>query len=171
MKIPIVDENDNFLYYKDSNERDLRKEITRSSALWVLNENGEILLAKRSKNKLNFPNVWGPSAAGSVEEGETYEENMVKEAKEEIGINLDKIILGPKKRESDDHEFFAQYFFTTISSSTKFILQKSEVDEVRWISLEKLKEWYLKNPQEFLPSFNISLEVIKNYETQNKKTS
>lgn len=164
MKIPIVDENDNLLYYKDSKDRDLRKEITRGSALWVVNEKQEILMAKRSKNKKNFPNVWGPSVAGSVEEGETYESNIIKEAEEEIGINLNTVILGPQKRESDNHEYFGQYFFITISSHTKFVLQASEVDEVCWVSLEKLKDWYSKKPKEFLPSFTSSLEVIENYD-------
>lgn len=167
MRIPIVDENDNLLYYKDSRERDPHKEITRSSALWVVNEKKDILVAKRSINKEHFPNVWGPSVAGSLEEGETYKENIIKEAEEEIGISLDKIVLGPKKRDSDDHEFFAQYFFTHIPSDTKFILQESEVDEVRWVSLEKLKDWYFNNPEEFIPSFYISLKVIENYENKN----
>jgi len=166
MKIPIVDENDNFLYYKDSNERDLRKEITRSSGLWAVNKKKEILLAKRSKNKRSFPDIWGPSVAGTLEEGESYKDNIIKEAQEEIGIILDKIILGPKKRESDRHEFFAQYFFTQIPSETKFILQESEVNEVRWVSLKKLKDWYLKNPEEFLPFFESSFEVIENYDHQ-----
>ncbi|MEK7190179.1 MAG: NUDIX domain-containing protein [Patescibacteria group bacterium] len=169
MIIPIVDENDKFLYYKDSGERDLHKEITRGSALWIINEKKEILVAKRSKNKLHFPNVWGTSVAGSLEKGESYEDNAIKEAKEEIGVNLDKITLGPKKRDADDHEYFAQYFYAKISSDTKFILQESEVDEVCWISLEKLKGWYLKNPEEFLPTFNNSLKIVENHENQNKK--
>src|SRR6185503_1888906 len=116
MKIPIVDEKDNFLYLKDPNKRDLRKEVTRGSALWVINEKGEILLAKRSKKKWNLPNVWGPSVAGSIEESESYEYNVVKEAQEEIGIKLDEVTLGPKRRESDSHEFFCQYFFAQVSS-------------------------------------------------------
>ena len=163
-KIPIVDENDNLLYYKEESERDFRKEVTRSSALWIINEKEEILIAKRSKNKFHFPNIWGPSAAGSHEEGETYESNIIKEAKEEIGINLDKFVAGPKRRESDNHEFFNQYFFTQVPSDTKFILQESEVDEVKWVSLKELKDWYSRNSEEFTPSFNISLEVIENYE-------
>ena len=49
MKIPIVDENDNFLYYKESSERDERKESTRGASLWLTNEKGEVLIAKRAK--------------------------------------------------------------------------------------------------------------------------
>lgn len=166
MKIPIVDENDKFLYYKDSNERDPRKEVTRGSALWVLNEKEEILVAQRSKNKRHFPNIWGPSVAGSLEEGESYKDNIIKEAQEEIGVSLDEVTIGPKIRESDDHEFFCQYFFAKISSETELTLQESEVDEVRWVSLEKLKEWYLKSPEDFLPTFGNSLKIIKDYENK-----
>ena len=166
MKIPIVDENDNLLYYKDPKERDLRKEITRGAALWALNEEGEILLAKRSKNKWNFPNVWGPSVAGAVDDNESYKDNVIRETKEEIGIDLYKVITGPKERESDNHEFFAQYFFTRIPSSTKFTLQEREVDEVRWISLEELKNWYKRSPEEFTPSFNSAIKVVENYANQ-----
>ncbi|OGI73354.1 hypothetical protein A3E33_02000 [Candidatus Nomurabacteria bacterium RIFCSPHIGHO2_12_FULL_40_77] len=123
MRIPIVNEQDNLLYFKDKSERDKRKEITRSSSLIIFNEKGEVLLAKRSKNKKNSPNVWGPSAEGSLEEGDTYESNAIKEAEEEIGIKLDNVIIGPKRRESDNyHEYFIQCFFATISSSTKFTL-------------------------------------------------
>ena len=82
MRVPIVDENDIVLYYKDRKDRDLRKEISRSSAIWITNEKGDILIAKRSKNKVNFPNIWGPSAAGTVEEGESYESNIIKEVKD-----------------------------------------------------------------------------------------
>ena len=166
MKIPIVDEQDNFLYYKDPKERDPRKEITRGSVLWVVNEREKILVAKRSKNKEHFPNIWGPSVAGSLEENESYRDNLIKEAKEEIGVNLDTIILGSKIRESDDHEYFSQYFFTKISSNTKFTLQESEVDEVHWVSLKQLKNWYRKNPEEFLPTFSGSLKIIENYDNQ-----
>lgn len=164
MRIPIVDELDNILFYKDSSERDVHKEITRISALWVRNEKGEFFIAKRSKNKKHYPNIWGLSVAGSVEEGETYEENIKKEAKEEIGFNLSKVILGPKKRVSGSHEYFCQYFFAKITSDTIFHLQESEVDEVRWVSLLKLRDWCLKNPEKFVPTFMKNIDVIKNYD-------
>ena len=170
MIIPIVDENDKLLYYKDLDERDPRREITRASCVWIVNEKNEILLAKRSKYHTNLPNLWGPSAAGSLKEGETYEDNIIKEAQEEIGVKLEKIVPGPKLRDSDTHEFFAQYFFSQIHSDTKFILQEREVDEAKWVSLSELKEWYRLHPEEFLPTFDKSLKVIEDYEAQSKKT-
>jgi hypothetical protein len=37
------------------------------------------------------------------------------------------------------------------------------VDEVRWISLSELKDWYFKNPEEFTPNFDICLKAVANY--------
>lgn len=166
MKIPIVDEDDSILYHKDSKERDRKNEITRAAGIWIINEKGEWLIAKRSKNKKHQPNLWGPSAAGTLEEGETYESNIIKETREELGIDLDKLDIGPKERISSSHEYFAQYFFATITSGANFMLQESEVDEVRWITFEDLKKWHSQHPEEFIPSFNRSLLVIENYDNQ-----
>lgn len=165
MKIPIVNEQDEIIRYEDWETRN-PKDICRVAALWVLNEKKEFLLAKRSKNKKHHPSIWGPSVAGSVEENETYQENIIKEAEEEIGIEISKIMLGPKKRISSSHEYFCQYFFTQVPSKTKFILQESEVDEVRWVSLEKLKDWCSKTPEEFIPTFKKNLDIIENYDNQ-----
>lgn len=166
MRIPIVDEQDHILYYKDSQERDKKKEITRAAGIWISNEKREFLVAKRSKNKKHQPNIWGPSAAGTLEEGETYESNIIKETKEEIGVNLDKVTMGPKVRVSSSHEYFGQYFFAIIPSSTIFTLQEEEVDEVRWVSLRDLQDWYSTHPEEFIPSFNKSIGALEQYENK-----
>ena len=65
-----------------------------------------------------------------------------------------------------DSEFFSQYFFTQIPSTTKFVLQEEEVDEVRWIFLKELEEWYVKNPKEFIPAFSSAFKVVKNNANQ-----
>ncbi len=85
MQIPIVNEQDEIIGYKDRKDRNL-VDITRVSALWITNEDGEILLAQRGLNKTHSPGLWGPAVAGTVEEGETYESNIIKEAEEEIGL-------------------------------------------------------------------------------------
>jgi hypothetical protein len=40
------------------------------------------------------------------------------------------------------------------------------VDEVKWISLVELKEWYSKNPEDFLPTFSESLKIVEDYANQ-----
>lgn len=90
MLIPIVDEEDNIIDYKERKKLDL-KDIYRVSALWIENSKGEILLAQRSFNKKHHPGLWGPAVAGTVEKGESYEENISHEIEEELGIKEVKV--------------------------------------------------------------------------------
>lgn len=77
----IVDGNDKVIGKK------LRSEITKNdiyrvSSLWIFNKNKELLIAQRPMWKKNDPGKWSESVVGTLEDGETYESNLVKEAKE-----------------------------------------------------------------------------------------
>jgi len=85
MKIPIVNEQDEIIKVVDIKDRK-PGEICRITGLWLTDPEGNILLAQRAFNKKLSPGLWGPAAAGTVEEGETYESNIIKEAEEEIGL-------------------------------------------------------------------------------------
>lgn len=150
MKIPIVDENDNLIEYRERDNRDTDA-IYRVSALWVTDTDGKILLARRAFNKTHDPGKWGPAAAGTVEEGETYEENKIKEAEEEIGLKNIKPITGIKKRRKTKYNYFSQEFLLTLPASfNDFKIQKDEVAEVKWFSEEELKNQLKENPDDFL---------------------
>lgn len=117
-KIVIVDDKDNIICYKNRSE--VRQEdIYRVSALWIINTKGEILLAKRALTKAHDPGKWGPAVAGTVEEGETYKTNIIKEAEEELGLKLIDLDLveGPKKRHYGKHNFFHNYIFLQLISN------------------------------------------------------
>src|SRR3989338_10763955 len=105
MRIPIVNEQDEIIGYKDRKDRN-KVDIARITGLWLWNEKGEALLAQRSFNKKMHPGMWGPAVAGTVEEGETYESNIIKESEEEIGLLGFRPILGTKIRRHGSHEHF-----------------------------------------------------------------
>lgn len=78
MKYLVVNESDEVIATKERAEL-LTTDIVRVSALWLTNSQGEVLLAKRAASKKYDASKWGPAAAGTVEECESYEQNMVKE--------------------------------------------------------------------------------------------
>jgi len=86
VKIIIVDENDNPIGLKERGTLDYDKDIYRVSALWITNSKGQILIARRALTKKQNPGKWGPGVAGTIDEGETYDSNIIKEAKEELGL-------------------------------------------------------------------------------------
>lgn len=132
--IQIVDGNDNLIGHKERSEVDYSKDIYRGTALWVTNSKGEILLAQRKHTKDKDPGKWGPAASGTVDEGETYESNVYKEAEEEIGLTGLKFNLGPKTRVTKPRNFFCQWFTVVLDRPVnEFKIQEEEVEELKWL--------------------------------------
>jgi|FLOH01.1.fsa_nt_gi isopentenyldiphosphate isomerase len=155
----VVNEQDEILRY-DSKENIARKEIYRVAALWISNSEGKILLARRAITKTHNPGQWGPSAAGTVEKGETYESNIIKEAEEELGLKNIKPAKGPKfLRDDNKRRHFTQWFFLTLNKpESYFTLQEEEVAEVRWFTKKELEQEIEKHPEDFLPNMKSNLE-------------
>lgn len=55
--------------------------------IWIINENGEILIQKRVKNK-SYGGMWDCSAGGCATKGHTSITTAVREVEEEIGIKV-----------------------------------------------------------------------------------
>jgi len=160
-KIVIVDENDEVIGSKERSELDNQKDIFRSSCLWIKNSKGEILIAQRGLDKDKDPGMWGPAAAGTVEEGETYDSNLVKEAEEELGLKDIKVKKGPKKLVVGLRKQFCQYYMLTMDKDAEdFKIQKEEVEQVKWISKEDLTREVSENPGNFVQSMKDVLGLL-----------
>ena len=55
----------------------------------VFDGSGRVLLQMRSMGKDRFPGRWDSSVSGHVDSGEGYDQCIVREAMEEIGIRLE----------------------------------------------------------------------------------
>ena len=166
MRIPIVNEQDQIIGYKDYKDRN-PKEITRVSALWVTDKEGNILLAQRGFNKRTSPGLWGPAVAGTVEEGESYEVNVIKEAQEEIGLKNFIPKLERKVRRSTSHEYFGQWFSVVVDHKYPFVKQDSEVEQIKWFSKSEIIKLFNENPKFFVSRFNFTIDYFLNYENKN----
>ena len=154
MKIAIVDEKDNLLDYKNITEV-LSTDISRISALWLENEKKEVLIAQRAENKKFDPGKWGPAVAGTVEEGEDYLDNVLKEAKEEVGLTFVErdLTLGPKQLIQGNHRrYFLQWYFAKIGklSAEDLTIQEDEVACVMFLSANELDRWFKEKPEDFV---------------------
>lgn len=150
-RIIIVNEQDEPIGIKDRADI-LPDDIYRVSALWLENIKGECLIARRAFTKRHDPGLWGPAVAGTVGEGETYESNIRKESLEEIGLELGEIILGKKLLYTEEHKFFAQWFFTKVGASKETLkFNPAEVAEIRWVPRDVLGKWIREKPGDFTP--------------------
>ena len=148
MKIVIVDEEDNVVGVEDRLVVDEKGLRYRVSELWVRNSDGDVLLARRAFTKNHHPGRWGPAVAGTVDEGESYEDNIVKEAGEEIGLTGVDFEKGPKVKMSGKYNYFIQWFIAVIDEPVDYFkIQEEEVAEIKWFSVEELKEMIRDNPE------------------------
>lgn len=85
----VVDSNDNVLGYKTRIECHHDKTlIHRSVGALVYDKKGRVLLQKRSMTKDKHPGKWTVSASGHVVKGESYDEALHREMKEELGVDV-----------------------------------------------------------------------------------
>lgn len=120
----------------------------RSSHLWVVNRQKEILLQRRHPGKQTDPGRWDIAVAGHLSAGQTPQQAMIREAQEELGLHLhpaDLHFLGAYRKEYAEpglidrewqHLFAARWDGETAS----LVLQPEEVVEVRWMTLEAFRK-------------------------------
>ena len=74
--------------------------------IWIINDNGEILIQQRSSNRKMFPNMWA-NTGGAALAGEQSLETVLRELKEELNIepnivNLELIASYKRKKDYVD---------------------------------------------------------------------
>ena len=159
-RIPIVDENDNIVGYKDRGLVN-QEDIYRVSALWITNSKGEALLARRALTKSHNPGKWGPAVAGTVEEEESYRDNIIKEAEEEIGLKNIKPLTGPKIRRSGEYNYFGQWYLLEIDKPiNEFMIDRNEVESIKWFSKKDLLKEIQDHPDKFLENMKERVELF-----------
>ncbi len=163
MRIPIVNEQDEIIEYK---ERDLLApgDIFRVAGLWIYDEEGNILLARRAEVKKKHPGLWAVSVAGTVEEGETYDSNILKEMEEELGITGYTPEFATKDFKDsgigDNLRRFSTHYKVTMPHDYPFFIKEDEVAEVRWFNPKELEDTIERTPEIFVPTFR---QYYKNF--------
>lgn len=151
-QIIIVDSNDQPIGSKPRSQVAVT-DIYRVSALAVYDQKGRILLGKRSATKKNNPNLWAPLVNGTNAVGETYQSNIIKEAKEEIGLVLETVKFVNKLRISETYNFFVSFFKTIIHDESELVIDPSEIQQLRWFTKAQLFVELKNDPSSFVPGF------------------
>lgn len=126
----------------------------KAVVVFIINSKEQVLLQRRSANKKMWPNMWDITAGGHVLAGEFGFEAIMREAKEELGIDLNKndiTFIGATtstnvKGDIVNNHFNEYYIANKEVDETKLQLQEEEVSEVKWIDrdeiIEKIKDNY-----------------------------
>jgi 8-oxo-dGTP pyrophosphatase MutT (NUDIX family) len=147
----IVDENDIIIWYKTKEDIDYSKEFNRNSGLRLINSHWEILIAQRAQSKRFNPGKRWPAVAGTVEQGETYEDNMIKEMQEELWLINIPITLWPKIKHEWASKYIWQRFLAQVEKDiSAFKVLRREIAAIKWISRKELIEDAKIHPENYL---------------------
>jgi 8-oxo-dGTP diphosphatase len=119
----------------------------------LIEENGKVLLVKRKKLKKAFPGFWG-LPTGKVKAGETLEEAVRRETKEETGFEVEPVEIYHITQEFHDNHHHLVFAFKTKIKGGKLIA-KSDVSEVKWFRPKEIKVKLQPVAKEQLKALNI----------------
>jgi len=130
--------------------------IKQNIAIVIINSKGEVLFIRRNKDEESMPDMW-ELPSGGIDKGESKEDCVIREAKEETGINLnkEKIKLADTEKYSfqtqkGDIKKITEYtFLCKLDNTPKVILNKEEHYQFKWI-----------NPQEVDSLFDDKKDII-----------
>ena len=121
----------------------------REAIVAVLRRGGRVLAIRRGPG-VPRPGYWQP-LSGKVEPGETQEQAVVREVREEVGLTVSSLA---KVWESDtDDGLFRLHWWTADATTGEIVPDPVEVAETRWVT-----------PEEFLaltPVFDGDLEFFE----------
>lgn len=104
----------------------------------VFDRQGRLLIQQRTPQKFIFPNLWDVSVGGGVDAGETSRQGAEREFREELGYPLDLGGLRTSITVNFDGGFDDFYLLTKDLDLDSLVLQKEEVQAVRWAALEEI---------------------------------
>ncbi|GHS96910.1 NUDIX hydrolase [Bacteroidia bacterium] len=122
--------------------------IFRIANVWIMNPRGQILLAKNNKrNHKNF-SQWNASVTGRITANDTPLSGALREAKEELGLDLAPVDLRLLETQLYNKPATAAPVYVDIwlanvpdMDASEFVLQDSEVAAVEWHDLANVKNW------------------------------
>ena len=103
----------------------------------IFNGLGQMLIQQRSPEKTIWPELWDVSIGGGVDAGETSRQGAVREVGEELGYDLELIGLRPAVTVNFEGGFDDFFVVTRDLDLGDLRLQKEEVSDVRWATLEE----------------------------------
>ncbi len=152
---------------KELNEDDWLNGVT----CFVINEKGEVLIEKR-RNKGLTPGKLD-LCSGHVDGEETQTQAMIRELKEELGIQVEESMntikltsdaIPLKFESSGKSKSFFITFYCLKRNNSDVTYQKSEIDKIVWLPLEETFELIQSGKTKFPKNYNYEeiFEKVRN---------
>ena len=127
--------------------------------VFIQNSKNEFLIQKRVKKK---DGKWATTGGHPVS-GETSKQGIITEIKEELGVDIVKENIKLFKTIKTQDDFVDFYFLKEDEDIKKIKIQKEEVEDVKWATIEEINE-LIKNEafsESHTEFFELCLDYLK----------
>lgn len=150
--IICVDNTDTEVGYIEKMDAHIKGILHRALSIFIFNDKKELLLQKRYSGKYHSPNLWTNTCCTHPNKNENIVSAAKRRLQEEMGFSCDlkEVFSFIYYIEFDngliEHEF-DHVFFGIYSGEVN--TNPLEVEECKWISLDKLKLDLKSNPEKY----------------------
>jgi len=168
-KLVVVDKNDRILRLESRDKCQEGKGILhRAFSVYIFNNEGKLLIQKRSKYKELWPFYWAPSCCSHPVKGESYVKAGERRLKQELGFTvplrmIDKFVYQAKYKNIGSENEMCAILIGRYSGDIK--VDPKEVAEFKWVDPYKIdlsKDYYA-------PWFKKGLKLLLEINKKNKK--
>ncbi|MBS0349812.1 MAG: isopentenyl-diphosphate Delta-isomerase [Proteobacteria bacterium] len=143
--------------------------LHRAFSLFIFNDQGELLLQRRSANKLLWPLYWSNSCCSHPRQGENMETAISRRAQQELGIETKFQFLYKFKYQAPYLDIGSEHELCWVfigDSNGPIRANENEIAEWRFISAENLDKELRQKPEQFTPWFKLEWNrLTKDYRT------
>ncbi len=139
----VYDEQKSFLYnIPVTQEKNLTNQFLKGVTCFVVNEQGQILLEKRTNTELTPGKI--DLVSGHVDMEEIEKQSIIRELGEEVGIQENEAVNAEKictmslgfENKGKIRNFFITFYYVFIKNSNLKI-QEQEVKSLHWVPMEQ----------------------------------
>ena len=165
-----------FVILVDSNDKPIGREekvkchlpngkLHRAFTALIFDNDGNLMLTKRAKEKMLWPGDWDGTFASHPRESETYVSSAERRMPEELGIEskvdyLNKFEYHVPYKDIGTENEVCGTLMGIIEHTTEVKKIEGEIDEIKWISSKKLQEEMKNAPEIFCPWMLIALVLL-----------
>ncbi len=121
------------------------------SALALIDDDNNVLIGKRPINSF-LPGYW-EFPGGKIQENECPEEAIIREAKEEIGIDVTNSCLAPLSFSTHKYEKFFLILLLYIARVWKGNPKSKIHSELKWVKVNDLRKFKMPPANNYLISY------------------
>lgn len=131
----------------------------------IFNNEGKMLIQRRSTKKSSWPGLWDITCGGQVKAGETCQDALKRELFEELGINIKCDNTRPSISFHFNEGLDNVYFINGDINLNELKFNDGEVIAAKYVTCDELMDMYYKG--EFVKYHESIIKMFFEYRTNN----